>query len=221
MKLFGATPHKIQLSTVWSFLVLLLASCDRNSTTPTLPANINLKASEGIIPKMSQARYALIPVNNGAASSTPYVIDSQTGRVWRESLDLEHNTVVFVSVIYKNVNGDISTVPNETETGVVFKDAPQLRPPTDNASNFSITVAFTNYPDKALLFWKTQLELCKQGHFVIQLNGFDEKGEPVFGQTIPASDEVANQLRLDIANCQKVIEDREHLVKQLLNRPHP
>jgi hypothetical protein len=51
--------------------------------------------------------------------SQPYMIDSQTGRVWRQVVDQDKKLLVFESVPYENVNGDISTVPNETATALV------------------------------------------------------------------------------------------------------
>jgi len=86
--------------------------------------------NEGDIPKVPQGRYSLIPVNLSTGFNIPYVIDSQTGRVWRQTLDSEHNTIVFVSVVYQNVAGDISTVPNETAQGLEFKAQAKSRPLT-------------------------------------------------------------------------------------------
>jgi hypothetical protein len=117
MQLFGKVRHEIVLS----LLALVLSSCDKNSTPAPLPANITLTAGEGIIPKVPQARYTLIPVNEGTATSTPYVMDSQTGRVWRRAIDSEHNVFTFVPVIYQNLDGARSTVPNESLTDVEFK----------------------------------------------------------------------------------------------------
>ena len=69
---------------------------------------------------MPQARYTLIPVND-LGVNIPYVIDSQTGRVWRETFDSQHNAFVFMSLNYISLDGALSKVPNETATDVVFK----------------------------------------------------------------------------------------------------
>src|SRR5258708_374394 len=73
-------------------------------------------------------RYRLIVVNEGSYS-TPYVIDTQTGRVWRRVVDTENKMLVFVSMEYKNIDGELSKVPNETATSVFLKSkAPQSVP---------------------------------------------------------------------------------------------
>jgi hypothetical protein len=61
--------------------------------------------------------------------SQPYMIDSQTGRVWRQVVDQDKKLLVFESVPYENVNGDISTVPNETATALVQKQQPASQSP--------------------------------------------------------------------------------------------
>lgn len=65
-------------------------------------------------------RYRLVPVNQGSYS-TPYVIDTQTGRVWREVVDSENKILIFVSMNYRNIDGELSKVPNEAATGVFLK----------------------------------------------------------------------------------------------------
>jgi len=65
-------------------------------------------------------RYRLILVNQGSYS-TPYIIDTQTGRVWREVVDSENKILVFVSMNYRNINGELSKLPNETATSVFLK----------------------------------------------------------------------------------------------------
>ena len=62
-----------------------------------------------------------IAVNEGSYS-TPYVIDTQTGRVWRQAVDSENKMFVFVSISYRNIDGELSKVPNETATGIVLED---------------------------------------------------------------------------------------------------
>ena len=130
MQLFEAVSHTKQLSLILPLLSLVLVSCERNSTPATLPPNIHQTGNEGDIPKVFQGRYSLIPVNLSTGFNIPYVIDSQTGQVWRQTIDSEHNTIVFVSVFYQNVAGAISTVPNETAQGLEFKAQAKLRPLT-------------------------------------------------------------------------------------------
>ncbi len=73
-------------------------------------------------------RYRLLLVNQGSYS-TPYVIDTQTGRVWRQAVDSENQMLIFVSLNYRNIDGQLSLVPNETATGVFIRNkAPQNAP---------------------------------------------------------------------------------------------
>ena len=65
-------------------------------------------------------RYRLIIVNQGTYS-VPYVIDTQSGRVWRQVPDVQNSMLVFVSMEYKNIDGQLSKVPNETATDVFLK----------------------------------------------------------------------------------------------------
>jgi hypothetical protein len=65
-------------------------------------------------------RYRIIAVSEGNFSS-PYVIDTKTGRVWRQVLDSENHTFLFVSMTYQNIDRQLSKVPNETATDVFLK----------------------------------------------------------------------------------------------------
>lgn len=115
MQLFGQVPRKIQFSVLLPFVALVLVSCDRDSPTANMAANTSLTASGTAIPKEVQGRYSLIP-----AGDSFYVIDSQTGRVWHRELDPQHNMLVLQSFPYQNIEGALSTVPNETATSVAL-----------------------------------------------------------------------------------------------------
>jgi hypothetical protein len=74
-------------------------------------------------------RYKLVMArtsNNGA--DMPYIIDTQTGRLWHETFDAEKNQLVYVSCVYENVDGQLSAVPNETATGLIQKGKGQATP---------------------------------------------------------------------------------------------
>jgi hypothetical protein len=71
----------------------------------------------------NDGRYKLV-VTTGSYGDRQYVIDTRTGRVWHSTLDQQKQMVVFVSSTYENVDGDLSTVPNETVTGVVQRSQP-------------------------------------------------------------------------------------------------
>lgn len=120
MQLLGRVPHKIQFSVLLPLVALVSVSCDRDSPTANMAANTNLTAS-GTANEV-QGRYSLIP-----AGESFYVIDSQTGRVWHRELDPQHNMLVLQSFPYQNIDGALSTVPNETATSV---EMPIQRPPT-------------------------------------------------------------------------------------------
>ena len=68
----------------------------------------------------NDGRYRLLIGPNGME----YVIDTQSGRVWHSTFDQQKRMVVFVSFTYENVDGDLSTIPNETVTGVVQRSQP-------------------------------------------------------------------------------------------------
>jgi len=66
-------------------------------------------------------RYKLVMAHQYNGNDVPYVIDTQTGRVWHQTFDSEKNIVWYQSINYGNVEGDLSKVPNETTTGVILK----------------------------------------------------------------------------------------------------
>jgi hypothetical protein len=75
----------------------------------------------------NDGRYRLI-----VADSTQYVIDTQTGRVWHSVVDMDNRMMVLVSYTYQNIDGEKSTIPNETATGVFVKHkAPGTSDPQD------------------------------------------------------------------------------------------
>lgn len=88
----------------------------------------------------SDGRYRLI-VASETYGNREYVIDTQSGRVWHSTLDQQKGLAVFVADTYENINGDISTIPNENATELVFKptsaSAPQpSQPGTTQPFNF-------------------------------------------------------------------------------------
>ena len=68
----------------------------------------------------NEGRYKLV-VTTSSYGDKQYVIDTQTGRVWHSTLDKQKQMVVFVTFTYENIDGNLSTVPNENATGVVSK----------------------------------------------------------------------------------------------------
>jgi hypothetical protein len=69
----------------------------------------------------NDGRYRLLITPNGMEC----VIDTQSGRVWHSTLDAQRNMIVFVSFTYENIDGDLSTIPNENATSVVSKSQPK------------------------------------------------------------------------------------------------
>ncbi|MDR3409504.1 MAG: hypothetical protein P4L87_00915 [Formivibrio sp.] len=88
----------------------------QTSSSP-IPSNTYDSGNDG--------RYKLI-VTTGSYDKE-YVIDTRTGRVWHSVVDTQNQRIVFVSHTYQNIDGDVSTIPNETATSVVFK-------PNENAA---------------------------------------------------------------------------------------
>jgi hypothetical protein len=68
----------------------------------------------------NDGRYRLVITPNGMEC----VIDTQSGRVWHSTFDQQKQMVVLVTFTYENIDGDLSTVPNETATSVVSKPQP-------------------------------------------------------------------------------------------------
>ena len=66
-------------------------------------------------------RYRLVMARTSDGSDRPYVFDTQTGRVWHQTLDVKKNALVFSSDSFENIDGELSKVPNETATDVVLK----------------------------------------------------------------------------------------------------
>ena len=71
----------------------------------------------------SDGRYRLVVANDNYGVRE-YVIDTQSGRVWHLVADTQKQRMVFVSEIYQNVDGEMSTIPNEVVTGVVSRSQP-------------------------------------------------------------------------------------------------
>ena len=67
----------------------------------------------------NDGRYKLV-VTTGSYDKE-YVIDTRSGRVWHSVADTQNKRMVFVSYIYQNIDGDMSTIPNEAATSVVSK----------------------------------------------------------------------------------------------------
>ena len=70
----------------------------------------------------NDGRYKLV-VTTGSYDKE-YVIDTRTGRVWHSVVDAQNQRIVLVSYIYQNIDGDMSTVPNEMATSVVSRSQP-------------------------------------------------------------------------------------------------
>ena len=67
-------------------------------------------------------RYRLV-VTSSSNGDKQYVIDTETGRVWHSTVDQRKQMIVFISFPYQNISGDLSTIPNETATGVVVSSS--------------------------------------------------------------------------------------------------
>jgi len=76
-------------------------------------------SSSGRADDSQGGRYRLVMAESGGGYSQPYLIDTQTGRVWRQVSDQKLNTVVFTPCIYENINNELSTLPNETAQSLV------------------------------------------------------------------------------------------------------
>lgn len=166
-----------------------------------IAANLNAQSSNKDTPGEQVGRYKLIPIDNGTYT-TPYVIDSQTGRIWRQVVNQEHHTVVFVSCTYMSMDGAFSTVPNENATGFTYATSAIQ---TSNDLQVSI---------KEKSFWQKQLTNCVLGKPVQTVTGWDTNGNPVLGPEIPSSDKVADLIKENIDLCDKAIKQQTLFIKQ-------
>jgi len=171
-----------------------------------IAGNLIAQSSINDTPGEQGGRYKLIPIINGTYT-TPYVIDSQTGRIWREVLDQEHKTVVFVSCDYMNLEGELSKVPNETARGVSFKRTKaQVQTDLQTAT-------------KEAAIWKTLLEQAKSGRAIKPLEGWNKQtGEPVYGAEVQPSYKLIESLQLNINTCQQAIDQNTLLIKSLQDK---
>ena len=142
----------------------------------------------------------MVSVNQGSYS-TPYVIDTHTGRIWRQVVGPDQKSLVFVSMEYQNVKGELSKVPNEVVTKVTAKpgitDHPQPLPnnrirelvPTAPTVSLNTNLLTAEQPGisrlqeltnqvaaatKEVEYWRMALELCKQGKPCKMLKGFSK-----------------------------------------------
>jgi hypothetical protein len=167
-----------------------------------IAGNLIAQSSINETPGEQGGRYKLIPIINGTYT-TPYVIDSQTGRIWREVLDQEHQSVVFVSCNYMNLEGELSKVPNETARDIHFKNTKaQVKTDLQTAT-------------KEAAIWQTLLEQAKSGRAIKPLDGWNRQtGEPVYGAEVQPSDKLIKSLQLNIIECQEAIDKNTLLLKQ-------
>lgn len=167
-----------------------------------IAGNLIAQSSINDTPGEQGGRYRLIPINMGTYT-IPYVIDSQTGRIWRQAPDQEHQSLVFVSCDYMNVEGELSKVPNETATGVHFKNTKaQVQTDLQRAT-------------KEAAIWQTLLEQAKSGRAIKPLDGWNRQtGEPVYGAEVQPSDKLKESLQLNIKACQEAIDQNTLLLKQ-------
>lgn len=160
-------------------------------------------------------RYRLIVVNsaiNSTSYSTPYVIDTQTGRVWRQAVDADNKMFVFVSVNYQNIEGELSKVPNETATGIVLKnkagqgnDFPNSNSTANSQSTASELQKLRNEASSAnaaAQFWQQQLANIKAGKQWTALQGWDNQGKPIAGPPQPPSDSAAETVQRYVNQAQ-------------------
>jgi hypothetical protein len=185
-------------------------------------------------------RYRLAAISQGT-SSVPYIIDTQTGRVWRQVLYADKKSPVFISMEYQNADGQLSKVPNEVATTVAPRAAslsqPQRRQEgeikellpgsaaasskTDLAASESISPLqqLTNEvaaASKEIEYWRRSLNLCKQGKPFKMLTGFSPvTGEPMSGDELQPSDELKAALEEAIRKCVDVKGQKEQEIRRL------
>ena len=171
-----------------------------------IAGNLIAQSSIKDTPGEHEGRYKLIPINDGT-QTTPYVIDSQTGRIWREVFDKEHKSVFFVSCKYMNLEDELSLVPNETATDVHFKKTKaQVQVDLQKAT-------------KEAAIWKKLLEEAESGRPIKPLESWDKQtGEPVYGAEMQPSDKLRESLKRNMEQCQEVINQNNGLIKQLQDK---
>ncbi len=71
--------------------------------------------------------------------------------------------------------------------------------------------------EKEAYVWKELLERVKLGKSIKPLAGW-KAGEPVYGEEMSASDELAELLKNNIEKCLKVRDEKQQLIKQLQDK---
>lgn len=61
--------------------------------------------------------------------------------------------------------------------------------------------------------WGQQLRLCKEGKAFKPLTGWDKNGNPVYGAEIKPTDEIEEEIRLNIGKCRSIVEQKNTAVK--------
>jgi hypothetical protein len=160
------------------------------------------------LPVQQSARYMHIPVNTGG-STIPYIIDSQTGRVWRETFDPQHKSLVFVSCNYINIDGTWSKVPNETATAIHFNDRESLTKDIQRAT-------------KQIDLLLEHIKKLQSGQSFNPVSGWDSGGNPIYDTAVFATDKMPQSqkqqmetaLKQDVENMLRIKAEKEQLLKQ-------
>jgi hypothetical protein len=121
-----------------------------------ITSNVRSEPPQNVNSDEQGGRYRLVMALTSGGYSQPYVIDTQTGRVWRQVFASDKNMVVFEPCIYKSIDNQLSSIPNETTTGLVQIPTVSQTPTIQQSANQ--TAQPTRQLDDYLL-WKQQ-----QGH---------------------------------------------------------
>ncbi len=176
-------------------------------------------------------RYVIISTQAGQYAET-HILDTETGRVWMERGQASAHPF-FIPCGYQSLDGAVSLIPVDTKAEL------EAMTPSNIAQNSN-----TNVPkdvsdridrieaksakletlndeamraEKEAYVWKELLERVKLGKSIKPLAGW-KAGEPVYGEEMSASDELAELLKNNIEKCLKVRDEKQQLIKQLQDK---
>jgi hypothetical protein len=174
----------------------------------------------------NDGRYRLVVTPNGMEC----VIDTKSGRVWHSTLDAAKNMIVFVSFTYENIDGELSTIPNETATSVVSRSQPSsmsqpassgasqtntIGPNQNTITKISSLLQEIGYAKKEAQFWQNQLDLVNEGKPFYNFAGWDKDGNIVLGAEVQPSEQEKGLIKAAIKNCLAQQEQKQQELRQL------
>ena len=166
-------------------------------------------------------RYAIVSVQTGQFAET-HILDTETGQVWMERGQVSTQPY-FVPCTYQSLDGTVSLIPVDSsaahnsntnvskEVSDIFDRIEEKSSKLETLNNELI------FAVKEANVWEGLLKQVKAGNSIKPLTGW-KNGEPVYGEEMPASDQLADSLKKNIQECLKVRDEKDQSIKQLQDK---